>query len=178
MSTRDLRYPIGQFDPPPTISADQVAWWIDEIEHLPAVLRSTVEPLTQAQLSTPYRPDGWQVRQVVHHVADSHINSYVRFKWALTEERPTIKAYFEDRWAELSDYSTVPVEVSLALLDSLHARWVALLRSLDENDLRREFVHPEWGPVSLATTVGIYAWHGRHHVAHITRLADREGWSE
>lgn len=176
MPSRDLRYPIGTFDPPAHISADQVAWWIDEIEHLPAALRSAVEPLTEAQLSTPYRPEGWQVRQVVHHVVDSHMNSYIRFKWALTEERPTIKTYYEDRWAELADYSAVPVAVSLALLDALHTRWVALLRSLDANELRLEFVHPDAGPVSLATNIGIYAWHGRHHLAHVTRLAEREGW--
>jgi hypothetical protein len=116
------------------------------------------------------------VRQVVHHLADSHLNSYVRFKWTLTEDRPTIKAYYEERWAELPDSAATPVTVSLSLLDALHGRWVTLLRGLGEDDLRREFVHPVSGPANLSTTIGLYAWHGRHHLAHITRLIEREGW--
>ena len=176
MSLDDLRYPIGRFAAPDAISPAHVQEWIADIARLPADLRSAVEPLTAAQLDTPYRPGGWTVRQVVHHLADSHMNSVIRFKWALTEERPAIKAYYEDRWAELADYTAVPVSTALALLDALHARWVGLLRTLDPAALKREFVHPESGPVRLERNVGIYAWHGRHHLAHITRLAEREGW--
>lgn len=114
--------------------------------------------------------------QVVHHLADSHLNSYIRFKWALTEEAPVIKAYWEDRWAELSDYRDTPIKVSLDLLENLHRRWCVLLRSLDSEDLRRIFVHPDSGPVTLEFNIGNYAWHGRHHLAHIQNLKDREGW--
>jgi len=135
-----------------------------------------VAGLTGAQLDTPYRPGGWTVRQVVHHVPDSHLNSYVRFRWALTEEEPDIKAYHEDRWAELADARTAPVEVSLALLDSLHARWVALLRSLNEQEWKRTFRHPQHGLITLEKNAALYAWHGRHHTAHITRLRERNGW--
>ena len=148
---------------------------IVHVEQLPARLRAVVEPLTDAQLDTPYRPDGWTVRQVVHHLADSHLNSLVRFKWALTEERPTIKAYYEERWAELADYAA-PLELALAWLDTLHARWVVLLRALTPDQLAREFVHPDSGPTRLDVNVGIYAWHGRHHLAHVTSLIEREGW--
>lgn len=176
MSTEELRYPIGRFEAPKAVSAAQVQAWIDDIARLPADLRAVVESLSPEQLETPYRPGGWRVRQVVHHLADSHLNSFVRFKWALTEDRPTIKTYDQDRWAELPDVSGTPVETSLALLDALHARWVALLRALGPDELRREFVHPESGPVRLDVNIGIYAWEGRHHLAHITRLAEREGW--
>ncbi len=170
-----LKYPIGEFEPPAEVTGGQVEAWIREIERLPAELRALVEPLSPEQLDTPYRPGGWTVRQVVHHLADSHLNSLVRFKWALTEDRPTIKAYWEDRWAELADYAE-PIEVSLDLLDALHRRWVALLRSLGPEQLAREFVHPESGPVELAVNVGIYAWHGRHHRSHIENLLRRRGW--
>jgi len=172
----ELRYPIGEFEPPDPITAEHVRRWIEEIERLPANLRAAVEPLSEEQLETPYRPGGWTVRQVVHHVCDSHMNSLVRFKWGLTEDRPTIKTYFEERWAELPDYRAVPIEDSLAFLDLLHRRWVVLLRSLGEEELERELVHPEWGPVKLVRTIGLYAWHGRHHLAHVRRLAEREGW--
>ena len=175
-ATDDLRYPIGEFAPPETRTPDQVAHWIDEIAALPAALRRTVTPLTTSQLDTPYRPGGWTVRQVVHHVPDSHLNSLVRCKWALTEDRPTIKAYDEKGWAGLPDYEAVPIAHSLDLLESLHVRWVGLLRSLSWTQLQREFVHPESGPVSLAETIGAYAWHGQHHLAHIQRLIEREGW--
>lgn len=177
MQLEDMRYPVGRFAAPAQISLARVKAWIDELERLPAALRSVVEVLTPEQLETRYRPDGWRVRQVVHHLADSHLNSFVRFKWALTEERPTIKAYLEERWAELPDARDVPVEVSLRLLEALHERWVGLLRGLDAADWRREFVHPDSGPVRLDTNVGIYAWHGRHHLAHITHLVEREGWA-
>ncbi|MEM8964462.1 MAG: YfiT family bacillithiol transferase [Acidobacteriota bacterium] len=174
--TTELRYPIGGYEPPADISTDHTDVWIDEIEDLPNALRAAVTPLTDAQLDTPYRPDGWTVRQLVHHLPDSHINSYIRFKWALTEERPTIKAYFEDRWAELPDSHELPVRYSLDLLDALHQRWCFLLRNLTEDDLDREMVHPESGPIRLGANIGLYAWHGRHHLAHIERLIEREGW--
>jgi len=173
----DLRYPIGRFEPPAAVTAGQVEAWIGDIERLPADLRAMVEPLSPAQLDTPYRPGGWTVRQVVHHLADSHMNSLVRFKWALTEDRPTIKTYYEERWAELADYAE-PIGLSLDFLDALHRRWVVLLRSLSPADLEREFVHPDTGIVKLATNVGIYAWHGRHHLAHVENLLRRKGWIE
>ena len=175
-STRDLRYPIGRFSPPDPVTRDQVGAWIDDIAGLPADLRRTVSPLTDGRLDTPYRPGGWTVRQVVHHLPDSHMNSLIRFKWALTEDRPTIKAYDEKGWAVLLD-SREPVAGALDLLDALHRRWVSLLRRLSRAQLRREFVHPESGPATLAVTVGAYAWHGRHHLAHIERLIERAGWS-
>ncbi|MCG8608706.1 putative metal-dependent hydrolase [bacterium] len=169
----DLRYPIGQFDYGYDISQEQVERWIDDIEALPAQLRKAVAGLDEAQLDTPYRPQGWTVRQVVHHVGDSHLNSFVRFKLALTEDNPTIKTYYENRWAELADYRSVAVETSLDFITHLHTRWVALLRSLDETQLSRTFLHPEIGTVKLAWNIGLYA---RHHVAHDTRLREREGW--
>ena len=172
----DLRYPIGQFEHEGEIADEDVARWIDQIEALPRQVRVAVEGLSEEQLDTPYRPDGWTVRQVVHHIGDSHLNSLVRFKWALTEDEPVIKAYYEERWAELADYRDVPIETSLTFLETLHVRLVALLRSLNEDDLARRFVHPESGPVTLARNVGLYAWHGRHHLAHITALTERMGW--
>lgn len=162
----DLRYPIGRFEPPQAIGAEHLRDWIDEIDALPRALYELVEGLSAEQLETPYRPGGWTARQVVHHIADSHLNSVVRFKLALTEERPTIKPYFEDRWAELPDYRQ-PVETSLQLIAALHARWAGFLRALNEQDFEREFIHPESGVVRLAENVGIYAWHGKHHLAHI-----------
>lgn len=138
-------------------------------------LRAAVEGLTEAQLDTPYRPGGWTVRQVVHHVPDSHLNAYIRMKLALTEDGPTIKPYDENLWAELSD-SRMPVDASLSLMDALHRRWVTVLRSLQPADFARTFLHPEAGVVSLDRLIALYAWHGRHHVAHITSLRQRMGW--
>ena len=149
---------------------------IQEIADTPANLRASVAGLSAEQLDTPYRPGGWTVRQVVHHVPDSHMNSYVRFRLALTEDEPTIKPYDESRWAELADSRTARIETSLALLESLHERWVLLLRSLSPADFRRQFRHPELGVVSLEKNLALYAWHGRHHVAHITSLRERMGW--
>jgi uncharacterized damage-inducible protein DinB len=151
---------------------------IDEIAEAPGKLRAAVEGLSAEQLDTPYRPDGWTVRQVVHHVPDSHLNSYCRFKLALTEDEPAIKAYQEDRWAELDDSRATPIEVSLALLESLHLRWVTLMKSLAPDEFNRTFRHPEIGVVSLAKNACLYAWHGRHHTAHITSLRDRMGWNK
>lgn len=173
-----LQYPIGRFrfDEKPT--HDQIMQAISEIAEAPANLRAAVEGLTPEQLDTSYRSGGWTVRQVVHHVPDSHLNSYCRFKLALTEDEPTIRAYQEDRWAELEEARTAPVEVSLALLESLHRRWVLMLKSLAPADFQRTFRHPEIGVVTLAQTACLYAWHGRHHVAHITSLRERMGWNK
>ncbi|MGA8215939.1 MAG: putative metal-dependent hydrolase [Candidatus Sulfotelmatobacter sp.] len=172
----DLRYPIGKFTYNGSLTEDQKQRFLDDIAQAPANLRAAVKGLSEQQLDTPYRPDGWTVRQVTHHVPDSHLNAYVRFKLALTEEEPTIKPYAEDRWAQLADTQATPVEVSLALLDSLHDRWVRLLRSLKPEDWKRSFRHPELGLVSLEKNLALYAWHGRHHVAHITSLRERSGW--
>ena len=172
----DLRYPIGPFKFEGSVTEDQRERFIDQIEGTPAKLRAAVEGLSPEQLDTPYRPGGWTVRQLVHHLPDSHLNSYTRFKLALTEDEPTIKPYYEDRWAELDDARNAPIEISLALLGSLHQRWVLLLRSLAPQDFARTFRHPELGVVSLDKNVSLYAWHGRHHVAHITSLRERMEW--
>lgn len=172
----DLRFPVGKFhyEGPPRDQQKQV--FLEEVGQTPAKLRAAVNGLSDSQLDTPYRPEGWTVRQVVHHVPDSHLNSYVRFKLALTEQEPTIKTYAEDRWAELADTKATPIEVSLTLLDSLHDRWVRLLRSLTPEQWKRTFRHPDLGPMTLEKTLALYAWHGRHHVAHITELRKRMSW--
>lgn len=172
----DLRFPIGPFKLEGAPTNANIRRSIDEIAEAPAKLRAAVEGLSTEQLDTPYRPGGWTVRQVVHHVPDSHLNSYCRFKLALTEDEPTIKPYHEDRWAELNDSRTAPVEVSLAMLESIHKRWVLLMQSLAPADLARTFRHPDIGVVSLAQNACLYAWHGRHHAAHITSLRERMGW--
>lgn len=172
----DFRYPVGKFHFPATVSAAELAGFIDQIAAAPARMRAAVAGLDDAQLDTPYRPGGWTVRQVVHHVPDSHMNSYVRFRLALTEDDPVIKPYEEARWAELTDARGMPIEPSLALLESLHARWVPLLRSLDEAEWKRTFRHPELGPVRLEQNAALYAWHGRHHVGHIAALRERMRW--
>ncbi len=173
----DLRYPVGRFKFDGQPSADQRRLFIDEIADAPAKLRAAIDGLTPEQIETPYRPGGWTVRQVVHHIPDSHLNSYVRFKLALTEEEPMIKPYDEAAWSELEDVRTAPLETSLTLLDVLHQRWVVLLRSLNDADFARTFRHPELGVVSLEKNVALYAWHGRHHIAHITSLRERMGWN-
>ena len=172
----DPRYPIGKFTYEGSPTEDQKQKYLSEIELTPANLRASVKGLSEQQLDTPYRPDGWTIRQVAHHVPDSHLNAYVRFKLALTEEEPTIKPYAEDRWAHLADTQSTPVAVSLALLDSLHDRWMRLLRSLQPEDWKRTFRHPELGVMSLEKTLALYAWHGRHHVAHITSLREKNAW--
>jgi uncharacterized damage-inducible protein DinB len=172
----DPRYPVGKFiynSPPSETERNQ---HIAEIAGTPAALRAAVQGLSPQQLDTPYRDGGWTVRQVCHHVPDSHVNAYIRFKLALTEEEPTIKPYAEDLWARLPDTQSTPLEVSLVLLDSLHDRWVRLLRSLTTEQWKRSFRHPEMGVVPLEKSVAIYSWHGRHHVAHITELRKRMGW--
>lgn len=172
----DLRYPIGRFEYPGRSTEEQRREFISRIDSTPARLRASVEGLSAGQLDTAYRPGGWTVRQVVHHIPDSHVNSYCRFRLALTEENPSIKGYDQDRWSELSDSRSAPVDVSLDLLDSLHRRWVLLLRSLTPGDLARTFQHSELGPVTLDRNLALYAWHGDHHIAHITSLRGRMGW--
>lgn len=172
----DPRYPIGKFHFEGPTSEDRREQLIATIAQTPTALRTAVEGLSPQQLDTPYREGGWTVRQVTHHVPDSHMNAYVRFKLALTENEPTIKPYAEDRWAQLADSQSTPVEVSLALLDSLHARWVRLLRSLKPDDWKRTFRHPELGLVSLEKNLALYSWHGSHHVAYITELKKRMEW--
>ena len=172
----DLRYPIGKFKFEGPTTPEQKEEQLNQIEQAPIRLRAAIKGLSDQQLDTPYRPEGWTVRQVVHHVPDSHLNAYVRYKLALTEDEPTIKPYAEDRWARLADTQATPVEISLAMLDALHDRWVRLLRSLQPEDWKRAFRHPELGLVTLERNLALYAWHGRHHVAHITSLRERNGW--
>lgn len=172
----DLRYPIGRFERPASISRETRGQLIEQIAELPAQIRGAVDGLDSDQLATPYRPGGWTVTQVVHHLADSHINSYVRFRLALTEEEPLVKGYSEASWAELPDARNSGVDVSLALLDSLHERWVRLLRAMKDEDFGRTFRHPDAGLVRLDTNVALYAWHGRHHTAHVDALRERMGW--
>jgi DinB superfamily len=172
----DPRYPIGQFAPPEAFTREWRQGAIDTIAQTPARLRGAIAGLNAVQLGTAYRDGGWTVRQVVHHVPDSHINAYVRLKLALTEDTPTIKPYAESLWAGLADCATVPVETSLTLLDSLHTRWVALLREMREADFERQYQHPETGRHSLNYLLALYAWHGLHHTAHITELRRTRGW--
>ncbi|HAF14611.1 MAG TPA: putative metal-dependent hydrolase [Blastocatellia bacterium] len=172
----DLRYPVGPFNFPGAISDEERQALIDQIAATPERMRAAVAGLDDQQIDTPYRPGGWTVRQVVHHVPESHLNSYTRFKLAITEEVPTIKPYYEDRWAELDDARTAPIELSLNLLEALHERWVWFLRTLKGSDFQRTFRHPELGIVSLDKNIALYAWHGRHHVAHVTSLRERLGW--
>lgn len=172
----DPRFPVGKFAPPESITPADRERFIREIEDTPQRMRAAVSGLTEAQLDTPYRDGGWTVRQVVHHVPDSHLNSYMRFRLALTEEEPTIRTYQEDRWAELPDARTAPVEVSLSLLESLHRRWALLLRSLTPEQWTLHFRHPDLGVLRLDRNLALYAWHGRHHVGHITALRDLKGW--
>ncbi len=173
----DLRYPVGKFDFDAPVNEADYPKLIAAIAETPVALRSAVAGLTRDQLETRYRPGGWTVKQVVHHVPDSHLNAYTRFKLALTEDEPTIKPYNEAAWAELADSRKVPIDVSLDLLDALHLRWVALLRSMDTDDFNRGLRHPEHGrALTLKQMLALYAWHGRHHVAHITSLKKREGW--
>ncbi len=170
------RYPIGRLEMPAAITPAMRAQFIREIEAAPANLRGAVAGLTDAQLDTPYRDGGWTVRQVVHHVPDSHLNAYVRVKLALTEDEPTIKPYNEQRWSELGDALRAPVEMSLALLETVHRRWVECLRGMPADAFARTFRHPERGVMSIDQLLALYAWHGTHHVAHITGLRERKGW--
>jgi len=176
ISMSDPRYPIGKFSFDGTLTTDQKKQYLDDIERTPARMRDALKGLTGPQLNTPYRDGGWTVRQVTHHVPDSHMNAYIRFKLALTEDEPTIKPYMEDRWAELPESKQAPVDLSLALLDSLHERWMMVLRNMSDADWKRNLKHPEMGLLSLEKTLALYSWHGRHHTAHVTNLREKMGW--
>ena len=171
-----LRYPIGRFRPPSEIDEAQCIAWLETLATLPADLRQLTVGLTDKQLETQYRPGGWTVRQLVHHLADSHLNSYTRFRLALTEQSPVIKTYEEAAWAELEDAKSAPIEFSLLLLEALHERWVRLVRSFSEPEFARVFEHPEQGTIRLDRALGLYAWHCRHHLAHIEQLRLRKKW--
>ena len=172
----DFRYPIGEFDRNYDTSPDARRERIETITNLPGLVADAVAGLSEAQIETPYRPGGWTVRQTVHHIADSHANSFIRFKLALTEDEvPTIRPYYEDRWAELGD-SRLPIDVSLKMLDAIHSRWIALLNSMSEAEYQKKFIHPETGEWTLDAALALYAWHSQHHTAHITSLREREGW--
>jgi hypothetical protein len=180
MTTQELerlKYPIGKFDCPKQISKEHIKNWISVLELFPSQLEELVSPLSDSQLNTPYRPDGWTVRQVVHHVSDSHHHSYIRFKWALTEDKPIIKYYYEQLWAELPDARTAPIQMSLNHLSTVHYKLVYLLNSLNDEQLNRSFIHPEHNDeVLLKQNIGIYAWHSKHHYAHIENVLKRKGW--
>ena len=171
----DARYPIGQFQMPAGVTPARRAQAIDEIASTPAKLRAAVQGLSDAQLDTPYREGGWTVRQVVHHVPDSHLNAYIRLRLALTEDKPTIKTYEEARWAELAD-AKLPIEVSQTLLDSIHTRWDVVWRSLKLEQFARPLIHPDQGERSVDWLLFLYEWHGKHHTAHITELRKQKGW--
>jgi len=172
----DARYPIGKYEPPKEMTPAARKQAIEEIAAAPAKLRAAVKGLNDTQLDTAYRDGGWTARQVVHHVADSHLNAYVRLRLALTENEPTIKPYAEGSWAELPDAKSAPVEVSLAMMDSLHDRWVRLLRTLSDGDYAKTFRHPEHGVRTVDWLLFLYTWHGKHHTAHITQLRQAKGW--
>jgi len=173
---QDLRYPIGEFDRSFEVSPSGRAERMATIRDLPQKMRDAIAGLSDEQLDTEYRPGGWTVRQTVHHVADSHANSIIRFKLALTEdEAPTIRPYYEDRWAELGD-SRLPIDVSLAMIDGIHGRWIALMESMSDEEFGKKFIHPETGEWTLDAALALYAWHSRHHTTHITSLRERNGW--
>jgi len=172
----DPRYPIGKFDKDINVTKGMRSDFINIIETLPSQLRKEVENLSKQQLDIPYRDSGWTIRQVIHHIPDSHINSYIRFKLALTEDNPPIKTYEEHLWAELPDTFKTPIDVSLNLLESLHTRWTILLRSLTDKQFEKTFQHPEWKNITLSKTLALYAWHSNHHLAHISELKKKMGW--
>jgi uncharacterized damage-inducible protein DinB len=172
----DLRYPIGHFNPPAASLPGIRAEYIETLRQLARSLREVTAGLSDAQLDTPYREGGWTVRQVVHHIADSHANAYIRYRLALTEDWPTVKPYDEAAWAELADSRKLPIDVSMAIIAGMHARWVALLESLSEQDFQKGYNHPEHGKQTLSTVLAMYAWHARHHTAHISGLRARQGW--
>lgn len=172
----DPRYPIGKFTPDDAVTPEKRATWIGQIADAPGHVRAAVAGFTDAQLDTPYRDGGWTVRQLVHHLADSHVNAYCRFRLALTEDTPMVKTYEEGDWAKLPDAMTAPVDLSLRLLDGLHARWAILLRALTPAQFDRAVRHPQWGAMPVTWLLQMYAWHGRHHAAHITTLRQQRGW--
>jgi uncharacterized damage-inducible protein DinB len=173
----DPRYPVGKFNRPSNVlTAGERRDFVDQIAATPARMREAVAGLNESQLDTPYRDGGWTVRQVVHHVPDSHMNAYTRVKLALTEEQPTIKPYDEAAWAKLNDVRDTPIETSLVLLETLHSRWDTILRAMTDADFERTLMHPDMGVMTLDEVIAMYAWHGRHHVGHITSLRARSGW--
>lgn len=174
--TTDPRYPIGKFVKPETVTPDDVAGYIRDVAAAPGKLRAALSGLTGEQLETPYRDGGWTVRQVVHHLPDSHVNAYVRHKLAATEDEPLVKTYEEPLWAELPDARHAPIDVSLDLLTALHARWTAFLSGMPFETFERHFRHPDLGRIRLGQNLALYAWHGKHHVAHVTALRERMGW--
>ena len=172
-----LRFPIGRFKAPEQYTDTLINQYIEEIAALPRQMKAVTEPLSDEQLDTSYRPEGWTLRQVIHHVADSHLNSYIRFKWTLTEDSPLIKTYSQKDWAMLPEAKSAPISISLDILESLHKRWVLMLKNIDAEDRKREFIHPETNrPFSLNLAIALYAWHGRHHVAQIESLKKEKGW--
>jgi len=172
-----LRYPIGKFKPHVNIGEDDIKRWIEQLEKFSQQMRNAVTGLTESQLDTPYREGGWTIRQVVHHVPDSHLNAYLRFKLALTEDNPAIRPYLEDRWAELPDSKSAPIDNSLDLLESIHKRWAVVLRNMSPADYKRTFYHPETKVTrSLEVVLALYDWHSKHHLAHVTELKKRMGW--
>jgi len=177
VNLEQLKYPIGKYQVPKQLTPTQINNWINELGNFPPRFRAAVQQLSAEQLDTPYRPEGWTIRQVVHHVPDSHMNAYIRFKLALTEDNPTIRPYFEDRWGELVDSKTTPIEPALLLLEGLHKKWTALLQHCTISDFDRTFFHPESQVASsIAFNIGNYVWHGNHHLAQITGLKKRMGW--
>ncbi len=172
-----LKYPIGKLEIPENIDEENIQNWISIIENHPKKLSKLVQNLDVNQLDTQYRPEGWTIRQVIHHLSDSHHNSYTRFKWTLTEDKPIIKTYYEERWAELFDGKTAPINLSLNNLTALHAKWVYLLKGLSNKDLDKTFIHPDGNEeVTLKENIGIYAWHCEHHYEHINQLLIRKNW--
>jgi len=176
MNIDDLRYPTGKWIRQPSLDASGLAAMIQAIAVTPAALAASVKGLTNAQLDTPYRDGGWTPRQIVHHIADSHMNAYIRFKLGMTEDNPTIKPYDEKKWSDTIDAGQAPAELSLAIVDGVHQRWVQFMKSLDAAAFARTVQHPERGPMTLSDLVQLYAWHGKHHTAHITGLRQRMGW--
>ncbi|MGG9972775.1 YfiT family bacillithiol transferase [Ferruginibacter sp. SUN002] len=172
----DLSFPIGKYEPQP-FSDNQLREWINDIKFLPQELENAVQNLDEAQLNTPYRSGGWTVKQLIHHVADSHMNAYIRFKLGLTEDNPTIKPYEQDLWAEMSDTKNLPINISLTILHAVHLRWSEILKAIKPEEWNRTVVHPEHGKqMTLYFLLGMYAWHSKHHTAHVTRLRERNGW--
>ncbi len=172
-----LKYPVGRYEKPVNYTEAQRDEWIKNIQELPTKLRHAVAGLSDEQLDTPYREEGWTVRQVVHHVADSHMNAFIRLKLTLTEDKPVIKPYKEDRFARLADTVDAPIALSLTILDALHSRWMLTLNALHDDDFHRIYIHPEYGKeFTIEESIALYSWHSRHHVAHITSLKDRMGW--
>lgn len=177
MTSEQLRFPIGGFMKPDKLTSEILSEYISDIEFFPARLKAEVENLTDEQLDTHYRPDGWTIRQVVNHCADSHMNGLIRHKLLLTENKPTIKPYLENLWAELPDSKSMPIESALQILDGVHKRWTVLLKSLSQDDLKRIYIHPEYGKeFQLDESIALYAWHCNHHLAHITGLKKRKNW--